>query len=332
MTEPPIDLRLLNEFQREFPLVAEPWRAMAAKLGVSESTVLARLRVLVDAGKVGRIGAVFTPGRIGASTLAALAAEPDALPTIAARVSAHAGVNHNYEREHRWNLWFVASAPDEVRLASTLARIEAETGCRVIGLPLEEEYHIDLGFDLTGGGKRAARAPRRPGEGRNALAAWAPALIEALECGLELRSRPFERLGARAGLAESQAIATVADWLADGLIRRFGVIVRHHELGYTANAMSVWNVPDEAVKDLGQKLAKEPDVTLCYRRRRAEPAWPYNLYCMIHGRARGEVEQRIAEINARHGLNACPHALLFSRRRFKQTGARYFASEGAKCG
>ena len=115
----------------------------------------------------------------------------------------------------------------------------------------------------------------------------------------------------------------IRQWLEAGAIKRFGVVVRHHELGYTANAMVVHDLPDELVGEIGRRLAEEEAVTLCYRRPRVAGQWPYNLFCMVHGRERTEVEALIADLRARHGLAPYPHEILFSRTRFKQTGARY---------
>jgi DNA-binding Lrp family transcriptional regulator len=107
------------------------------------------------------------------------------------------------------------------------------------------------------------------------------------------------------------------------VISRFGVIVRHHELGICANAMVVWDVPDARVREAGTILRALSCVTLCYRRPRRLPAWPYNLFCMIHGRKRAKVEALADEATAAAGLERCERAVLFSLRRFKQRGARY---------
>jgi siroheme decarboxylase len=143
-----IDRRLLNEFQHDFPLTATPYTDIARRLEVSEQDVITRLKKLQSAGTVSRVGPVFRPNRIGASTLAAMAVPAARLEEVAAIVSAHAAVNHNYEREHAYNLWFVAAAPDEARLAAVLEDIAQRTGLAVMSLPMLEDYHIDLGFDL----------------------------------------------------------------------------------------------------------------------------------------------------------------------------------------
>lgn len=158
-------------------------------------------------------------------------------------------------------------------------------------------------------------------------------LLAALAQGLPLAPRPFAEIGARLGLSEQEIIARLERLKRGGVIKRFGVVVRHHELGYRANAMVVWDVPDAEVAALGQCLAGFDFITLCYRRPRRLPHWPYNLYCMIHGRSREEVLAHLEWMVNRCGLQRLPHAVLFSRRRFKQCGARYHTEdqEDAPC-
>ena len=317
----PLDFALLNDFQRGFPLVAEPWAAIAARLGCGAGDVLARLERLRDGGKISRVGPVFAPNRIGASTLAAMAVPVGDLPRVVAIVNAFAGVNHNYRREHRYNLWFVASAPDEAALARLLEHVGAATGCPAIALPLVEEYHIDLGFDLSSGRRtRHAVSPVL----RQALTRSEWQLIDLLHDGLPWVARPFQAIGDAAGLGEGRVLATLSRWLTDGTLRRFGVVVRHRELGWRANAMCVWQVPEAQVSAFGHALAAEDGVSLCYRRR-ITPDWPYNLFCMIHGQGREAVEARRAALAAQVGLAAFPAAVLFSTDCYKQCGARYQA-------
>jgi siroheme decarboxylase len=317
----PLDVELLNRFQRDFPLHPRPFAAMADKLGVAESVVIERLRTLRDSGAISRIGAVFRPNVIGASALAALAVAPERLECVANFVSAFEEVNHNYEREHRYNLWFVAAAPSLERLNAVFAEIEevCESG-PVLVLPMVEEYHIDLGFDFTayddGKGVRPSRVVCCPPV---TLDDTERRVVAVLQEGLPVVERPFSCLG----LPEKDAIGLIGRWLDDGLLKRMGVIVRHHELGYTANAMTVWNVPDHDVSEAGRRIAESGRATLCYRRDRRLPDWPYNLFCMIHGKDRADVQARIDALSAECGLDTWPRHILFSRRRFKQRGARY---------
>jgi len=154
-------------------------------------------------------------------------------------------------------------------------------------------------------------------------------LLAAIQNGLPLVARPFAEIGARLGLNEADVMARLQQLQARGVIRRFGVVVRHHEVGYSANAMVVWDVPDEQVRELGHCLAGFDFITLCYRRPRHLPQWRYNLYCMIHGKSREEVHAHLEWMVNHCGLQSLPHAVLFSRRRFKQRGAVYFDVQGS---
>ncbi len=139
---------LLNDFQRDFPLTPAPYREIAESLGVEEEAVLATLKNMVDRRMVSRVGPVFAPNRIGISTLAAMAVPAERLDEVAAFVNTYPEVNHNYEREHRCNLWFVLTADSASRLEAIFSQIESTTGLPLMSLPLVDEYHIDLGFPL----------------------------------------------------------------------------------------------------------------------------------------------------------------------------------------
>jgi DNA-binding Lrp family transcriptional regulator len=321
------DRRLLNAFQRDFPLCEAPYAAIADALQTSEAWVLATLRRFEGEGSVSRVGVIFRPGCVGASALAAMAVPSSRLADVARSVSAHPGINHNYEREHRFNLWFVANAPDQGSLALLLKRIERENVLPVIAMPLEREYHIDLGFDLDGGAPKSV-PPGSTAIGPVPLDGDERQLVATLQQGLPLVSRPFAVIAQRCAFAgeggERRVIRQLGEWLAGGVIKRIGVILRHRPLGFVANVMAVWDVPDTAVDGVAASLAREPEVTLCYRRARALPAWPYNLFCMLHGRARAGVERELDAITARVGLGGFPHARLFSATAFKQRGAVHF--------
>lgn len=318
-----LEFALLNRFQRDFPLLPRPFATLADTLETSEATVIEHLRQLQQEGLISRIGAVFRPHAIGASALAALPVPDDRMDEVARRISAFAEVNHNYEREHRFNLWFVVTASSAERLQTVLHEIEDACHCGpVLILPMLAQYHIDLGFDLSPpAGHCVSALTAAPSVRHDAvsLSTAEQVLVAALQDGLPLVERPFACLG----LPEAQAIDTVAHWLALGVIKRFGVVVRHHELGYTANAMVVWDIPDEMVDEVGQRIAASGRVTLCYRRPRQLPDWHYNLFCMIHGKDRSDVAACIAALADACGLAAYPRDVLFSRRRFKQRGAHY---------
>jgi DNA-binding Lrp family transcriptional regulator len=154
-------------------------------------------------------------------------------------------------------------------------------------------------------------------------------LIAAIQDGLPLVPRPYAAIAARLGVDEAEVIRRMEALMASGAISRLGVVVRHRELGYRANGMVVWDVPDDKVATLGRCFSQFEFVTLCYRRERHLPQWPYNLFCMIHGQDRDAVMQNIGILEQQCGVAPYPHTVLFSRRRFKQRGAIYVSADDA---
>ena len=143
-----LEMCMLNEYQRDFPLCASPFALLAEQQGVTEAEVIATLESLQQRGLISRVGPVFAPQRAGASTLAAISVPDGELQRVADFVSSFEEVNHNYEREHAFNLWFVVTAPDQLRIRQVLDEIQTGTGLRVLDLPLERAFYIDLGFPL----------------------------------------------------------------------------------------------------------------------------------------------------------------------------------------
>jgi siroheme decarboxylase len=156
-------------------------------------------------------------------------------------------------------------------------------------------------------------------------------LIEAIQGGLPLVSRPYAVIGEQLGLTEVEVIAGLSHLIQVGVIKRFGIVVRHRQLGYRANAMVVWNIPDAQVTEMGQQLGQFEGISLCYRRARHLPEWPYNLYCMIHGKDRNAVLRDLDKLIATYDLSHIPHQVLFSRRCFKQSGACYTFQPAKVC-
>ena len=151
-------------------------------------------------------------------------------------------------------------------------------------------------------------------------------LRQQLENGLPLTPRPYQTLADNTGLSEQQVISAIEQWQQEGLIKRFGLIVKHRTLGYNANAMVVWDVPDVQVAQLGARMADIPFITLCYQRPRQLPDWPYNLFCMIHGVSRDRVLAQLETLIKELGLTDIPHSVLFSTKAYRQRGGRYVSN------
>lgn len=316
----PLQKRLLDGWQRGLPLDPRPFARIAEDLGFDEARVLEASAEMMARGIVSRVGLVVRPNTAGASTLAAIACPASRVDEVAAIVSAEPGVNHNYEREHAdLPIWFVATGAGRDAVDATLDRLRAATGCDILDLRLEREYRIDLGFALDG--------PHRPHDhspAKRSATDDEKRLIAALGDGLAVTSRPFAEIADRLGLDQDRVIDLLGDLLAAGIVKRIGYVVRHRPLGFSANAMVVFDLPEDRVDAVAAAFLASSAVTLLYRRRPAGERWPYRLYAMIHGRDRTTVEAETSALLARWP-EPIPHRILFSTRCFKQTGARMTA-------
>lgn len=318
------ELALLDGWQRNFPLVERPFSAVGRAYGLNEDETIATFARLQAAGALVRIGAVVRPNMAGASTLAAMQVPPARIEEVGAAVSREPLVNHNYARTHPFNLWFVVAGPDTAAVSATLRRIGQQTGLEVLDLPLVKSYHLDLGFSFLAGSK--AR-PSTPADAAGAVS-YAPdacdrRVLAAIEDGLPLVARPYRHVAQRLGLDEPAILSRLQHLLDAGVVSRFGCVVLHRALGFTANAMAVWDVPDEEVDAVAARFVANSRVTLCYRRPRRLPLWPYNLFCMIHARSRDDAHAVIGDLNLVGQTARCSQAALFSTRCFKQRGARF---------
>lgn len=148
------------------------------------------------------------------------------------------------------------------------------------------------------------------------------AIIVATQQGLPLVSRPYHAIAEQLNLDADEVMTRMRRMQEEGVIRRIGVVPNHYAIGYRANGMTVWDVPDEVVDQLGELVGKLEFVTHCYRRPRHLPHWPYNLFAMVHGKSRDEVAEQIAQIKALIGEHVRAHDVLFSTRILKKTGLR----------
>lgn len=337
---------IINNFQKGFPLCSNPYLAISQKLasvhkGITERKVFSALSSLDKLGVTSRIGPVFDHKKAGASTLAALAVEEKDLDKIASIVNQFEQVNHNYARgshfnKTEYNLWFVVTASDPVALNNAITRIELLTGLAVLVLPMEASYHLDLAFSINITGKMSPLVNAHSSievskESASPLSEIQKTqLRKSIETGLPKQLQPYEKIANAINASEQQVLLQINNWQQTGLIRRFGLVVKHRKLGYNANAMVVWNIPAEQVDEVAAKLAKRAEVSLCYRRPRRLPDWPYNLFCMIHGTDKDFVLQQIDAITEQLSLSHIEKDILFSYKAYKQKGASYLKGKSLR--
>jgi len=324
------DAALVDGYQSGFPVVERPFRAVGEALGVSESAALERVERLRDRGIIRRFGAVLNPPVIGSSTLAAVQAPPERFDEIAATINDVRQVNHNYRRDHPWNMWFVVTAGSRARRDEILDAIEAETGCSVLVLPMLTDYYIDLEFPVVNDDRFAREslhetevsATRVSEEAADEFTPLEADVLLAIQDGLPLSATPYRDVAESVDAPVGDVLAAIRRLRDDGCIKRIGCVVNHVVTGFDANCMVVWDVPEDDLDDRGVAAGRLPYVTLCYHRpRRPDQDWPYNLFTMIHGREQAAVDAKIDELASDHLPVA--HERLYSTETLKQTGARY---------
>ena len=325
-----VDAALVDGYQSDFPVVERPFHVVGEELGIDESAALERVRRLRDRGIFRRFGAVLNPPVIGSSTLAAVSVPEARFEAVAEIINGYRQVNHNYRRDHEWNMWFVVTAASREKRDSILAEIEERTGCAVLNLPMLTDYYIDLEFPVVNDDAFAresvaatdASATRISEDATAGLSELDAALLVEIQDGFPLSATPYRDIADAIDADVDEVVAAVDRLLAEGCIKRIGCVVNHIVTGFDANCMVVWDVPDDELDVLGESVGEIPYVTLCYHRtRRPDQGWEYNLFTMIHGREADAVDAKIDELAAEH--LPVDHERLYSTATLKQTGARY---------
>ncbi|MFC7028734.1 Lrp/AsnC family transcriptional regulator [Halomicroarcula sp. GCM10025324] len=332
-----VDRAILNAFQGGFPVVERPFEPAAAALreagvDIDADELLERVQRLDEAGVLSRFGALINAEAIGGTaTLVATHAPEDRYDEHVELVNAHPEVAHNYEREHpHLNMWFVLSVADEDRVDEVLTEIEAETGERTYNLPKQQEFHVGAKFPVEGPQTQATdvsdAGPDVTPTDRRSLTPEELDLVLEIQGGLPITATPFADVAVAIGADTEWVVETIKRFNAEGKVRRVGVIPNHYALGYSENGMTVWNVPDDVVDEVGPAIAEFDFVTHCYERPRHEGVWPYNFFAMTHGRSEAESDERIQQVHARMSdywdVGDDDWDTLFSTRILKKTGIR----------
>jgi DNA-binding Lrp family transcriptional regulator len=208
-------------------------------------------------------------------------------------------------------------------IEQTAARIEAVTGLPLYRFPKQREFFLGLWLEVDPeGGCRTRSVPETPGDPNYRPDELERRLVAATQAGLPLVPEPCVALAAQLDCRPADIEGSFARMLAAGVIRRIGLVPNHYRLGLRANGMSVWDIPDERLEDLGNRLGALDYVTHCYARPRRLPQWPYNLFAMVHGRERTEVADKVADMARLLNGASRGHEVLFSTAVLKKTGFR----------
>ncbi len=330
-----LERKFINHYQGGFPIVEQPFRAVAADLGCAEYTLLDTIRYLLDTGTLSRFGPLYDAVKLGGGlTLAAMSVPEEDFVHITALVNEYPEVAHNYRREHELNMWFVLATESPDSIDTTLKSIEQTTGLKVYNFPKQEEFYVGLWLDLNADNKittvpvpaaivtASATMPESSSYTPDELDRK---IINASQAGMSLVDCPYGMIAEDAGCTSQEVKQRLQNMLSNGIIRRIGAVPNHYRLGLKANGMTVWDVPDDQAKQLGMQIGQLDFVSHCYLRPRQLPIWRYNLFAMVHGHTRDEVNEKAVHIAAMLGNNCSAHETLFSTAVLKKTGMRLAA-------
>ena len=327
-----VDKKLLTEIQKDFARTTNPFRDLGERVGISEDEALSRVKRLKDEQVLRQISAIFDTKSLGyKSTLVAMKFAADKLDQGAEVINRHPGVSHNYRRNDDYNLWFTIAVPPYQSLEATIQRLHELSGAiNTLILPTLRLFKIGVKLDLTGKNSDSLDAKediydesRRRKEAPDLTAEQIEA-IRALQEDIPLIKRPYQAIGEASGFSESRLFELMNEFERKGYFRRFAGILHHRKAGFSANAMVVWNIPEEKLDEAGPIMARFPQVSHCYKRP-IFPDWPYGIYTMIHAPKVEDCDKIIQKIKQAAG--DWPHKNLYSTKEYKKIRLRYFTKE-----
>ena len=321
-----LDKQILNEIQWTFPLVSQPYHAIAKKFLVPVEEIKERLTNLKKKGVLRQLSAIFDTRRLGyKSSLVAMEIEPNKLESVAYQINRHPGVSHNYERNHQFNLWFTLAVPPGSDLKAEIDKVSKIPGIKKIRmLPTIKLFKIGVKLEIDDEKKQDVKPSEEKKIIRNVKFVATEEdkqFIRELQKDLEIVDRPFLKSAQNLGMTEDQIFEKLKYYEEIGVMRRFAAILRHRDAGFTANGMIVWIVPEDRITEVGEKLGAFPQVSHCYQRP-VYKDWPFNVFSMIHCKSEQEAIEMAKTIQ--NQINVDEYKILFSAREFKKTRVEYF--------
>lgn len=321
-----LDKEILNEIQWSFPLVSEPYKELANRFHLTTDEMKNRISNLKSLGVLRQLSAIFDTRKLGyKSSLVAMSIDPDRLDYVANQINRHPGVSHNYERNHEYNLWFTLATPPGTDLKTEVDKFSKLGGINKVRLlPTIKLFKIGVKLEMVDEKKQEVK----PSEGKKQIieTKFVPTekdkeFIRQLQKDLEVVDRPFLQAAKNLGMTEDQVFEQLRQYEKIGVMRRYAAILRHRDVGFTANGMIVWNVPEPRIEEVGEILGAFPQVSHCYQRPSYQD-WQYNVFSMVHCKSIPEAEDVAKEIQQQ--IKVDDYRILFSSREFKKTRVEYF--------
>ncbi len=315
---------LLARLQRNLPLVANPFSALAGELGLEEDQVLALVTGLKRNGLVRQIGPVVDARRLGyQSTLVAAIVDVQRLQKAELVLGEHPRISHAYLRNDEVNVWFTLSSRGEADIEEDVQSIGDSVGAdHIFSLPALRLFKIGAFFGTEGGNEGVNAGAGREMPQPIELSDEQRRAVNAFQRDLPLEPSPFGAMARDARMSIDRFLSNCQSLIDNGVIRRFGASVNHRRAGYEGNGMACWDVPEGSVESVGLSLAGIREVSHCYERRRNR-MWRHNVFAMFHGSSPDACREIIEKAAERIGLS--DYKVLFSTREIRKTRVKYAA-------
>jgi DNA-binding Lrp family transcriptional regulator len=324
---------LLRVIQDGLPIEKEPFQSIASIIDLPQKEVMDIIKNLKKEKIIRQISPIYNTRALGYdSSLVAFNVLPEKIEEVVNFVNAHPGVSHNYERNHRFNLWFTLTLhPDSsLGLEGTVMLMAQRTEVReYVILRSKRIFKIGVKLDMQEDNGTTDNGERVSGNdgGKykiNSISDGDKEIIRITQSDLPIVERPFYEYVSLLGIDENLLLDKLKEFREKGIMRRFAAVLYHRNLGFKANGMVAWQVPEEEVEEVGNILAKFMHVSHCYERE-TNKYWRYNLFTMIHGKTEKEVEDVVRGMIEKAGNYE--HLILYSTREFKKCRIRYFDEE-----
>jgi len=318
---------ILLRVQKNFPLTPRPFESIANELDMNESDVIKIIQEQKEEKIIRQTSAIFDTKSLGyKSSLVAFEIDEDKIDDAVKIINNHPGVSHNYERNHKFNIWFTmaCSPTSKIGLDKTIEILAKLTKANdYIMLPTLKLFKISVKLDTTGKENKKEKVAKKEKIAID-MTPLHMDIVKLLQHDIQIKEEPFEDIIKTLNISYDTFFKIVEDLQKSGLMRRFASILNHRRAGFNANAMVVWDVDEKDGEIIGKTAAEFSAVSHCYLRPKYDN-WQYNLFTMVHGKTKEETNAVIADIEKE--IESKSHMPLYSSREFKKVRLKYFTDD-----
>ena len=322
------DKLILEQIQQDFPLVSRPFKFFGAKINITESQVIERIKYFLSNNIIREIAALFISKQMGyKSTLIAVCAPENTVQTLARKISLHPGVSHNYLRNNKYNIWFTLTIKKEKDFKTELQMIFNNNSISYLNLLSLRKFKIRVNFNLTvDNHSQKLKNINKKETTEKDISSYGfselnKQIITQLQKNIKPVKEPWKEIADNINISENKLFDVIKALKKQGALKRVSAVLRHRNIGFNFNGMICFNIPEKDIPDAGKKIAEFSEVSHCYQRQ-TYPDWKYSIFAMVHTRTRKDCEYLINKIA--DSINCSDYITLYSIKEFKKEKVKYF--------